>query len=86
MTTTTSKPHPAHAVNNERIVDWDLAYHNASVVENIESFPPVWAAKASAYRDALTEVRRARIDLAYPLLKTDFDKRQIFSFSFGTRF
>lgn len=27
-----------------------------------------------------------RIDVAYPFLKTEFDKRQIFSFSFGTRF
>jgi len=27
-----------------------------------------------------------RIDLAYPLLKAEFDKQQVFSFSFGTRF
>jgi len=27
-----------------------------------------------------------RIDLAYPFLKSDFDKEQFFSFSFGTRF
>ena len=27
-----------------------------------------------------------RLDIAYPLLKADFDKEQIFSFSFGTRF
>jgi outer membrane protein insertion porin family len=27
-----------------------------------------------------------RIDIAYPLVKEDFDKQQIFGFSFGTRF
>jgi len=27
-----------------------------------------------------------RIDIAYPIVKEDFDKQQIFSFSFGTRF
>lgn len=36
-----------------------------------------------AWRSPLGPVR---LDLAYPFLKTDFDKRQIFSFSFGTRF
>jgi len=36
-----------------------------------------------AWRSPLGPVR---IDLAYPFLKTDFDKQQIFSFSFGTRF
>ncbi len=36
-----------------------------------------------AWRSPLGPVR---IDLAYPFLKTNFDKQQIFSFSFGTRF
>jgi outer membrane protein insertion porin family len=36
-----------------------------------------------AWRSPLGPVR---IDLAYPFLKSDFDKQQIFSFSFGTRF
>jgi arylformamidase len=72
--TTTAMPDLDHAVNDERIVDWDLAYHNGSVVPNIDDFPPVWTAKASAYRDALSEVRRARIDLAYgPAPRERFD-------------
>lgn len=36
-----------------------------------------------AWRSPLGPVR---LDLAYPFLKEDFDKTQIFSFSFGTRF
>lgn len=36
-----------------------------------------------AWRSPLGPVR---LDLAYPFLKTEFDKQQIFSFSFGTRF
>ena len=36
-----------------------------------------------AWRSPLGPVR---VDLSYPFLKTDFDKRQIFGFSFGTRF
>jgi outer membrane protein insertion porin family len=36
-----------------------------------------------AWRSPLGPVR---LDLAYPLIKTSFDKEQFFSFSFGTRF
>ena len=47
------------------ITDWDDAYANASHIEGAETFPPRWAAEATAFRERLLTAGRGRLDLSY---------------------
>jgi len=46
-------------------IDWDDAYANGKYIRGADDYPPRWAAKAQALRDALTATGRAELDLAY---------------------
>jgi arylformamidase len=47
------------------IADWDDAYANTIHIPDGAAYPARWAARAEAFREELTAVGKARIDLAY---------------------
>ncbi|WP_417412740.1 alpha/beta hydrolase [Hoeflea sp.] len=47
------------------IADYDDAYANGAYIEGASDYPPRWAAKAQAFREALSKAGKARLDLEY---------------------
>lgn len=50
---------------HRRIVEWEDAYANMSNIPGGDGWPDRWAGLASAFREKLSAVGRARLDLAY---------------------
>jgi arylformamidase len=50
---------------HRRIVDWEDAYANGANIARGDTFPPLWAETARAFREAMTGKGKAKLDLAY---------------------
>ena len=48
-----------------RIEDWDDAYTNGAHIAGGDAWPGRWSEPALAFRDAIRQAGRARLDLAY---------------------
>lgn len=46
-------------------IDWDDAYANGAHIAGAEEFPPRWAARAAAFRDALLAKGKCELNIAY---------------------
>jgi acetyl esterase/lipase len=49
-------------MNDKSGIDWDDAFANGAYIENGTSYPPIWAARAAAFRQ---EANRAKTDMLY---------------------
>ena len=49
-------------MNDKSGIDWDDAFANGAYIENGTSYPPIWAARAAAFRQ---EADRAKTDVFY---------------------
>ena len=49
-------------MNDKSGIDWDDAFANGAYIENGMSYPPIWAARAAAFRQ---EANRAKTDMLY---------------------
>ena len=49
-------------MNDKSGIDWDDAFANGAYIENGMSYPPIWAARAAAFRQ---EADRAKTDMLY---------------------
>ena len=49
-------------MNDKSGIDWDDAFANGAYIENGMSYPPIWAARAAAFRQ---EADRAKTDVFY---------------------
>jgi arylformamidase len=49
-------------MNDKSGIDWDDAFANGAYIENGTSYPPIWAARAAAFRQ---EADRAKTDMLY---------------------
>jgi acetyl esterase/lipase len=47
------------------ITDWDDAYANGAHIEGAENYPPNWSRLAQQFRDSMTALQLAEIDVAY---------------------
>ncbi|MEC5321722.1 alpha/beta hydrolase [Aurantimonas sp. A3-2-R12] len=47
------------------LTDFDAAYANSAAIAGSQSYPPRWAAAATAFREHLASAGRARLDRAY---------------------
>jgi len=58
------------------ITDWDDAYSNGAYIEGADEFVPRWALLAAQFRDEMTALGRAEIDLVYG--KSDRERFDLF--------